>query len=60
MQFAELSALQEIGQQCLVRPCSLLPSELPRRTHFLRRVRMHLVEVLEGLWQLRQHCPSVT
>gem|GEM_PF-1578287 len=44
----------------LVSPCSLLPPELPRRPHFQRRMRMRLVEVLEGRWPLRQYRPRVT
>jgi hypothetical protein len=43
-----------IRSKRLVSPCSLLPPELPRRPHFQRRMRMYLVEVLEGRWQLSE------
>ena len=41
-------------------PGEPMPPELPRRPHFQRRMRMHLVEVLEGRWQLRQYRLRVT
>ena len=44
----------------LLSPCSLLPPELPRRTHFQRRMRVRLVKVLERCWQLRQHRARIT